>query len=47
MDLGREVFTRLMAVKFKFVGEIWVFVSAYGLGSKRSEEEKGAFLSEP
>ena len=38
----REVSARLMLVKFKFGGEFWVFISAYGPGSERSEEERGA-----
>ena len=36
----REVSARLMWVKVKFRGEICVFVSAYGPGSERSEEER-------
>ena len=41
-----EVSARLMWVKVKFGGEFWVFVSAYGPGSERSEEEREAFWSE-
>ena len=38
----REISAKLMWVKAKFGGEVWVFVSAYGPGCKRSEEEREA-----
>ena len=43
---NKEVSERLMRVKVKFGGDIWVFVSAYGSGSERSEEVKEAFWSD-
>ena len=37
---------RLLWVKVKFGGEFLAFVSAYGPGSERCEEEREAFWSE-
>ena len=39
----KEVSSRLMWMKVKFGQEIWVFVSAYGPGSEREEEERETF----
>ena len=41
----KEVSSRWMWVKVKLGIERWVFVSAYGPGSERSEEEREHFLS--
>ena len=35
----KEVSSRLMWVRFKIERESWVLISAYGLGSEKSEEE--------
>ena len=40
----KEVSERLMWVKIMVGGLFWVFISAYGPGSERSEGEKEAFL---
>ena len=42
----RKVLGRLRWVEVKFGGEFRVFVSAYGPGSERSEEEREAFCSQ-
>ena len=42
----KEVSTRLMWVRMKIERESWVFISAYGPGSERSEEEIEEFWSE-
>ena len=42
----REVSSRIMLVKMRIGGEVWVFVSAYGPGSERSEEEREEFWSD-
>ena len=39
----KEVSSRLMWVKVKWGREVWVFVSAYGPGSERTEEEREEF----
>ena len=39
----REVSSRVMWVKIRFGGELWAFVSVYGPGSERSEEEREEF----
>ncbi len=36
----KEVSSRLMWVKVKFRQEVWVFISAYGPGSEREEEDR-------
>ena len=38
--------SRLMCVRVKIELEIWVFISAHGLGSERSEEDIKEFWSE-
>ena len=43
----KEVSSRLMWVNVKLGIERWVFVSAYGPGSERSEEEREHFWSSP
>ena len=42
----KEVCSRLMWVKVKFGCEVWVFISAYGPGSERSEDERTSFWNE-
>ena len=42
----REVSSRLMWVREKIVRESWVFISVYGLGSEKSEEEIEEFWNE-
>uniref|UniRef100_A0A8C8DHP6 ribonuclease H n=1 Tax=Oryzias sinensis TaxID=183150 RepID=A0A8C8DHP6_9TELE len=42
----KEVSPRLMWVKVKFQKELWVFVSAYGPGSERNEEERVTFWND-
>lgn len=42
----KELSARLMWVKVKFRNELWVFVSAYGPGLERGEEEREAFWEE-
>ena len=42
----QEVSSRLMWVKVKFRREIWAFVSAYGPGSERGDEEREDFWSD-
>ena len=41
----REVSSRMMWVKARFGQELWVFISVYGPGSERSEEEREDFWS--
>ena len=42
----KEVSPRIMWVKMRFGADSWVFVSAYGPGSERTEEEAEAFWDE-
>ena len=42
----KEVSSRLMWVRVKIVRESWVFISAYGPGSEKSEEKIEEFWSE-
>ena len=42
----KEVLSRLMWVRVKIERESWEFISAYGPGSERSEEEIEVFWSE-
>ena len=42
----KEVSSRLMWVRFRMGRECWTFVSAYGPGCKRSEEERDKFWNE-
>ena len=42
----KEVSSRLMWVKVKFGCEVWMFISAYGPGSERSEDERTSFWNE-
>ena len=42
----KEVSSRLMLVRVKIERDTWVFMSAYGPGSERSEEEIEEFRSE-
>ena len=42
----KEVSSRLMWVRIRIGRECWVFVSVYGPGSERSEEEREEFWSE-
>ena len=42
----KEVSSRLMWVRVKLGRECWVFISAYGLGCERSEEERDEFWNE-
>ena len=39
----KEVSSRLMWVRVRLGKECWAFVSAYGPGSERSEEERNGF----
>ena len=39
----KEVSSRLMWVRVRMGRECWAFVSAYGPGCERSEEERDAF----
>ena len=39
----KEVSSRLMWVRVKIERERWVFISAYGPGSEKSEEEMEEF----
>ena len=41
-----EVSSRLMWVRVKIERDSWVFISAYGPGSEKSEEEIEEFLNE-
>ena len=41
----KEVSSRLMWINVKIERESWVFISAYGPGSERSEEEIEEFWS--
>ena len=41
-----EVSARVMWVKLRTENESWVFVSAYGPGSEKSEEERDFFFSD-
>ena len=42
----KEVSSRMMWVRVRLGRECWAFVSAYGPGSERSEEERDAFWNE-
>ena len=42
----KEVSSRLMLVRVKMERESWVFISAYGLGSEKSEVEIAEFWNE-
>ena len=42
----KEVSSRLMWVRVRIGRECWASVSAYGLGSERSEEEREVFWNE-
>ena len=42
----KEVSSRIMWAKIRFGGEVWAFVSAYGPGSEKSEEEREGFWSD-
>ena len=42
----KEVLSRLMWVKVKIEREIWVFISAHGPGSEKSEEQIEEFWNE-
>ena len=42
----REVSSRMMWVRVRLGRECWAFVSAYGPGSERSEEERNMFWNE-
>ena len=42
----KEVSSRLMWVRMKIDSECWMFISAYGPGSERSEEDIEDFWSE-
>ena len=42
----KEVSSRLMWVRVKIERESWVFISAYGPGSEKSEEEIEEFWNE-
>jgi exonuclease III len=42
----REVSSRILWVKMKWEGESWIFVSAYGPGSERSDQEREEFWKE-
>ena len=42
----KEVSSRLMWVKVKFEQELWIFVSAYGLGGEWDETDREAFWTE-
>ena len=42
----KEVSSRLMWVRVRLGRECWAFISAYGPGSERSEEERAAFWNE-
>ena len=42
----KEVSSRMMWVKVKFGHEWWAFVSAYGPGSERDEDEREAFWND-
>ena len=42
----KEVSSRLMWVRVRMGRECWAFVSAYGLGCERSEEERDEFWNE-
>ena len=42
----KEVSSRIMWVRIRFGRECWAFISAYGPGSERSEEEREGFWNE-